>query len=199
MTGLFDKNGNATETHIVTVSGFDPVTGEHVATYEVRIFAGTGIPGFTTLSLAPTPDDGYAVCWDGSAWSQVEDLRGKTAYKKSDHSTETVRKLGPLDDSHTLLAPSTPYDKWDGTQWVTDVEAQHAADVAAAAQTKTALRAAADDEINWLQDAVDAGIATDEETALLAAWKTYRVQLMRIDTSKAPDIEWPTPPAVQAR
>ncbi|EHP0988970.1 tail fiber assembly protein, partial [Escherichia coli] len=24
-------------------------------------------------------------------------------------------------------------------------------------------------------------------------------QLMRIDTSKAPDIEWPTPPAVQAR
>lgn len=54
---------------------------------------------------------------------------------------------------------------------------------------------AADDEIDWLQDAVDAGIATDEETALLAAWKTYRVQLMRIDTSKAPDIEWPPVPS----
>ncbi|EFN5317629.1 TPA: tail fiber assembly protein, partial [Escherichia coli] len=26
-----------------------------------------------------------------------------------------------------------------------------------------------------------------------------RVLLMRVDTSTAPDIEWPTPPAVQAR
>lgn len=26
----------------------------------------------------------------------------------------------------------------------------------------------------------------------------YRVLLMRIDTSKAPDIEWPTPPVEQA-
>ncbi|HAT1572677.1 TPA: tail fiber assembly protein, partial [Kluyvera cryocrescens] len=101
-----------------------------------------------------------------------------------------------LDDAYTLLKPSTPYDKWDGNQWVTDVEAQHTADVAAAAQTKTALRAAADDEIDWLQDAVDSGIATDEEITLLAAWKAYRVQLMRIKTDAAPYIEWPTPPVV---
>jgi len=53
------------------------------------------------------------------------------------------------------------------------------------------LRAAADSEITWLQDAVDAGIATGEETAALAEWKKYRVMLMRIDTSSAPDIEWP--------
>ncbi|EPN8855457.1 tail fiber assembly protein, partial [Yersinia enterocolitica] len=39
-----------------------------------------------------------------------------------------------------------------------------------------------------------AGIATDEETALLTNWKAYRVQLMRIDTSKEPDIEWPASP-----
>ena len=66
--------------------------------------------------------------------------------------------------------------------------------VSEAVEKKNSLRAVADSEIAWLQDAVDAGIATDEETALLAAWKTYRVQLMRVDTSKAPDIEWPTPP-----
>ncbi|MDZ8419580.1 tail fiber assembly protein, partial [Escherichia coli] len=30
-------------------------------------------------------------------------------------------------------------------------------------------------------------------------WKKYRVLLMRVDTSTAPDIEWPTPPAAQAR
>ncbi|MBS4238809.1 hypothetical protein GNP09_17690 [Escherichia coli] len=32
-------------------------------------------------------------------------------------------------------------------------------------------------------------IATEEEKALLAAWKTYRVLLNRVDTSVAPDIE----------
>lgn len=194
MTDLFDKNGNATETHTVKVSGFDPATGEHVATYDVRILEGTGIPGYSTMTLAPTADYGYTVCWDGSVWGQVEDLRGKTAYKKSDRTPETVRSLGPLDDAYTLLAPTTPFDKWNGSEWVTDTDAQHAADVAAAEQKKNTLRAAADAEISWLQDAVDAGIASDEETALLAEWKKYRVLLMRVDTSKAPDIEWPKPP-----
>ncbi|EKK4595233.1 tail fiber assembly protein, partial [Escherichia coli] len=51
----------------------------------------------------------------------------------------------------------------------------------------------------WRQDAVDAGIATDEETSILTEWKKYRVLLMRVDTSTAPDIEWPTPPVVQDR
>ncbi|WP_424840312.1 tail fiber assembly protein [Serratia marcescens] len=37
-------------------------------------------------------------------------------------------------------------------------------------------------------------MATDVETRRLTEWKKYRVLLMRIDTSKAPDIEWPTPP-----
>ncbi|EAC1716758.1 TPA: tail fiber assembly protein, partial [Escherichia coli] len=50
-----------------------------------------------------------------------------------------------------------------------------------------------------LQDAVDLGMATNDETKLLLAWKKYRVLLMRINTSTALDIEWPTPPAVQAR
>lgn len=67
--------------------------------------------------------------------------------------------------------------------------------IAQAEQQKTALRQTADAEIAWRQDAVDAGIATADEAAALAEWKKYRVLLMRIDTSTAPDIEWPTPPA----
>lgn len=59
---------------------------------------------------------------------------------------------------------------------------------------KVELRTAADSEIAWRQDAVDAAIATDEETAALAEWKKYRVLLMRVDTSTAPDIDWPTQP-----
>lgn len=45
-----------------------------------------------------------------------------------------------------------------------------------------------------LQDAVDIGEATDEEIALLQAWKKYRVLVNRIDISTAPDIEWPPVP-----
>ncbi|EFJ2015479.1 tail fiber assembly protein [Escherichia coli] len=37
-------------------------------------------------------------------------------------------------------------------------------------------------------------IATEEETSLLTAWKTYRVLLNSVDTSVAPDIEWPVAP-----
>ncbi|MCW6599421.1 tail fiber assembly protein, partial [Yersinia ruckeri] len=49
-------------------------------------------------------------------------------------------------------------------------------------------------EIAWRQDAVDTGIATKEEAASLAEWKKYRILLMRVDTSTAPDIEWPLKP-----
>lgn len=70
--------------------------------------------------------------------------------------------------------------------------------IAQAEYQRRELRAIADNEITWRQDAVDDGSATEEETAALAEWKKYRINLMRIDTSKAPNIVWPTPPAVEA-
>ncbi|TKU60324.1 tail fiber assembly protein, partial [Citrobacter sp. wls715] len=60
-----------------------------------------------------------------------------------------------------------------------------------AEQKRQTLKSVADTEISWRQDAVDAEIATEEETAALSEWKKYRVRLMRVDTSKAPDIKWP--------
>lgn len=59
---------------------------------------------------------------------------------------------------------------------------------------KKGLAEIASTEIAWRQDAIDAEIATEEETTALAEWKKYRVRLMRIDASKAPDIEWPILP-----
>ncbi|EMB4692075.1 tail fiber assembly protein [Citrobacter farmeri] len=67
--------------------------------------------------------------------------------------------------------------------------------VAIVEQNKAKLRSIADAEISWRQDAVDAGIATKEETAALIDWKKYRVLLMRVDTSNP---VWPTPPGKQA-
>lgn len=194
MTDLFDKNGNTTETHTVTVSGFDHTTGEHIATYDVRILEGTGIPGYSTLTLAPVADAGYAACWDGSTWVQVEDLRGKTAYKKSDRTPETVRSLGPLDDAYTLLAPATPFDKWNGSEWVTDADAQHAADVAAAELTKQNLLAYARETISIWQTELQLGSISEEDKNQLIAWLAYIKEVQAVDTSNAPTINWPEQP-----
>ncbi|EKS6641291.1 tail fiber assembly protein [Enterobacter asburiae] len=52
----------------------------------------------------------------------------------------------------------------------------------------------ADETIKPLQDAVDTGMSTDEESKRLLAWKRYRVLLNRVETSSAPNIEWPECP-----
>ena len=66
--------------------------------------------------------------------------------------------------------------------------------IAEAEQQKQSLLAEANSAIAPLQDAVDLGMATDEEKAKLTSWKTYRVLLNRVDTSLAPDIDWPVKP-----
>ena len=60
---------------------------------------------------------------------------------------------------------------------------------------KTELLSAAAVAIAPLQDAVDEGMATAEETAALSGWKKYRVNVMRVDTSNP---VWPTPPDNEA-
>ncbi|ENU6138672.1 tail fiber assembly protein [Escherichia coli] len=84
----------------------------------------------------------------------------------------------------------------DGLPAWTDIPAPTQEDIIAANEDKkAALRVIADSEIAWRQDAVDVGMATEEETVALDEWKKYRVLLMRVDTA---DPEWPTPPATQA-
>ncbi|EOF9310471.1 tail fiber assembly protein [Enterobacter cloacae] len=66
--------------------------------------------------------------------------------------------------------------------------------IAKAETERQSLLAFAAQSIAPLQDAVDLGIATESESMLLVEWKKYRVLINRIDTSKAPDIEWPQKP-----
>lgn len=63
-----------------------------------------------------------------------------------------------------------------------------------AEQKKQLLLNEANESIAPLQYAVDLGMATDEEMTRLEEWKKYSVLLNRIDTSTAPDIEWPVKP-----
>lgn len=62
--------------------------------------------------------------------------------------------------------------------------------------TVTQLLAVASEKIAPLQDAVDLGIATTEETTSLTVWKTYRVLVNRVPTQPGfpTAIDWPPVP-----
>lgn len=66
--------------------------------------------------------------------------------------------------------------------------------IAEVEQKKQSLLAEANNAISPLQDAVDLDMATEEEVAALQEWKKYRVLLNRVDTSTAPNIDWPEKP-----
>lgn len=59
---------------------------------------------------------------------------------------------------------------------------------------KQQLAAEAESAIKPLERAKLLGIATESELALLNEWMRYSVELMRLDTSLAPDIDWPISP-----
>ncbi|WP_050692015.1 tail fiber assembly protein [Yersinia pekkanenii] len=149
------------------------------------------LPGTLSAAGTITSNSNLIVAGRGDI---AGDLRGAVVYSTADGYSQEVNDIGELPSTFTLLAPKTPYDKWNGAKWVTDKVAQQASETQAAEEKKARLSNEATVIIAPLQDAVDTELATNDEKARLTAWKTYRVLLSRIDTSKAPDIEWPVAP-----
>lgn len=139
-----------------------------------KVYFSASLPGFI---LAEWKDDG----------TYTEDTWPQDAVVLTDDEVSQFWKQAAPEGEMLGSAEGRP-------AWVNLTAPTHEEMVAAAEQQKQKLRSQADAEIAWRQDAVDAGIATEEETAELAVWKTYRVLLMRVDTSTAPDIEWPALP-----
>lgn len=169
--------------------------GEYLGFIDEFIPATAGLPAGAYIDEPPADEAGRAIIRVGNKWELVDDHRGETVFSTENGQPVEVKTLGDYPDNTTPLAPATPFDKWNGDAWVTDEAKVKAANIAEAEFRKAQLRARADSEIAWRQDAVNDGYATEQEAADLAAWKKYRVLLMRIDTSKAPDIEWPEVPA----
>ncbi|EJT8692915.1 tail fiber assembly protein, partial [Escherichia coli] len=134
---------------------------------------------------------------DEASWHLVEDHRGKTVYDVASGDSLFISELGPLPENITWLSPEGEFQKWNGTAWVKDTEAEKLFRIREAEETKNSLMQVASEHIAPLQDAADLEIATEEETSLLEAWKKYRVLLNRVDTSTAPDIEWPAIPVME--
>ncbi|CAI0742731.1 tail fiber assembly protein [Serratia ficaria] len=152
------------------------------------------LPEGCTFTAPPASREGYVTHWNNDAWEYVEDHRHQVAYRKEDGTSIIISDIGPLDAALTFLVPATPYDEWIDGAWVTNTEAEHAAQVDAANAKKTALRVEADSAIGVRSAAVKYGIATEQEKAELEAWERYNIELMRIDTSLAPGITWPVKP-----
>lgn len=126
----------------------------------------------------------------------VDDYRGQTAHIKQTGARTVIAEIGELPATLTMLAPQSQFDVWDepAGAWVKDVAAEQQSLTTQAKQQKTALLAEATSMIATLQDAVDMGMATQEEETALLDWKRYRVTLTRIDVTVQP-INWPTSPA----
>ncbi|HEJ8674696.1 tail fiber assembly protein [Klebsiella pasteurii] len=190
---VFDGNLIATQAGTTQVFHFDMTSREFIGSEEVYIHVGVGIPAFSCMEEPPVQSE-YQVAVrseDNSSWSVTDDYRGITVYDIQTLASHVITELGPIPDTVTTFAPSTPYDKWDGSAWVTDADAQHAADVAVADMQKKTLIAQASADISILHDAITLNMATDDEKSRLTAFQAYRVLLNRVDTSLAPDIVWP--------
>ncbi|WP_272525833.1 tail fiber assembly protein [Providencia sp. PROV189] len=191
------QNGLATKAGWIKTYIADPTTREYLNAnmeyiyFDVSVSAGA----YTDAPELPTKT-GFAVVRseDGSKWEIVTDNRGKTAYSTETRQPIEVDFIGDLPETLTLLEPKTEFDAWNGKKWVTDTEAQKAALIAQAEQEKSQRLDEANNMLTYVQDSIDTGLATDEEAAALQAWKKYRVLLNRIDTSLAPNIEWPEKP-----
>ncbi|WP_225182328.1 tail fiber assembly protein [Pectobacterium aroidearum] len=83
-----------------------------------------------------------------------------------------------------------------GLPQLNDVEQTQEAIILSAAAKKKALLSLANNAITPLLDAIELGIATDEEKADFAVLREYRVFLNRVDTQMAPDITWPDIPTL---
>lgn len=195
---IIGQEGFATAAGWITTYNCDTLTREYTGARQDYIQVGVGLAAgaYTDAPTLPKGDNkAIRRLVDGSAWEIVPDYRGQTVYSTETGETQPVTDIGELPATQTFLAPATPYDKWNGSEWVTDKDAQHAAQVRQAANKKAQLISEATAVITPLQDAIDTEIATDEEKRLITLWKTYRALLSRINPEDAPDIDWPEVPA----
>ncbi|EHL7266232.1 tail fiber assembly protein [Escherichia coli] len=187
----------ATKAGNITVYNYDGETREYISTSNEYLAIGVGIPAYSCLDAPGTHKAGYAICrsMDLNSWEYVPDHRGEIVYNTETGESKEITALGDYHENTTIIAPLTPYDKWDGEKWVTDTEAQHSAAVEAAEAQRQSLIDAAMASISLIQLKLRAGRnLTQAETARLNAALDYIDAVEATDTSTAPDVIWPELP-----
>ncbi|HCB1865569.1 TPA: tail fiber assembly protein [Citrobacter freundii] len=186
----------ATAAGDITVFNYDGETREYLSSTVEYLAVGVGLPANSCTDEPGETKEGFAICRtaDLTAWEYVADHRGETVYSTETGEAVPITAPGDYPDGTTTLAPVTPYDTWNGSEWVTDTEAQHTAEVAAAEQQKAALLVEAQATISLWQTELQLGIISDDDKASLIAWMNYIKAVQAVDPSAAPDINWPEKP-----
>ncbi len=191
-----NKNGIATKAGDVTVYNYHGETREYLTSSVEFLAVGVGIPANSCTDAPVDEKAGFAVCRTASfdGWDYVIDHRGETVYDTETGQPVKITGLGDYPDNVTTIEPLTPYDRWNGSEWVTDADAQKNGQALEAEQQKAALLAEAQSTISLWQTELQLGIISDDDKASLIAWMKYIQALNAVDTSTAPDIEWPVKP-----
>ncbi|HCK1211835.1 tail fiber assembly protein [Escherichia coli] len=192
-----DENGFATEAGFITVYNYNGETMEFTSASLEYLPVGVGVPGNSCVDAPISKKDGFAVCRtaDLTGWEYVADHRGETIYSTATGKPVTISQLGEYPEGTTTIAPLTPYDKWDGEEWVTDTDAQHRAAVEAAETQRQSLIDTAMASIKLIQLKLQAGRKlTQAETTRLNVVLDYIDAVTATDTSTAPDVIWPELP-----
>lgn len=192
----------ATAAGDITVYNYDGVTREYLSSSREFLALGVGIPANSAIDKPPVEKGGSAICRkpDNSGWEYLDDHRGETVYNTGTSEPVTITTLGKYPTGTTTLSPTTSYDSWNGNEWVTDTTAQHVAEVLAADVEKETMIEKVNAYINSKQWSGKAamGRLKDSEKADYNTWLDYLDALEAVDTSSAPDINWPTPPEERA-
>lgn len=190
------KNGIATKAGDLTVYNYDGETREFLTTSTEFLAVGVGIPANSCTDAPPNQKEGFAICRTVSfnGWEYVADHRGETVYDTETGQPVKITSPGDYAVGVTTIAPSTPYDRWDCGEWVTDMDAQKNGQVKDAEQKKSALLNKAQSTISLWQTELQLGIISDDDKASLIAWVKYIQALSAVDTATAPDIDWPVKP-----
>lgn len=180
----------------VTVFNYDGETREYLSTSVEYLAVGVGIPANSCIDAPGDAKTGLAICRteDFTAWEYVSDHRGETVFSTDTGEVIAITAPGDYPENTTMLAPSTSYDAWNGSEWVTDTEAQHAADVEEAEKKKASLLFEAKATISLWQTELQLGIIIEEDKVNLIAWLNYIKALQEVDTSKVPVVIWPEKP-----
>ena len=196
MKPVFDKNGLASAAGDIRCFYYDAMTGEYKGWSDEHINIGVSLPGNSTTIDPGSDVPGFVAVFNGDNWGKQPDNRGKTVYSTENGCSTIVGYIGEIKEGFTAVAPSTQYDEWNGSEWVTNTDAQHAADVAAAAAEKQARIDQANSYINnkqWPGKAA-MGRLKELEKEQYNLWLDYLDALEAVDISSAPAICWPVKP-----
>ncbi|MDE9461818.1 tail fiber assembly protein [Xenorhabdus bovienii] len=173
-------------------------TKEYICADMERTVIGVSLSAGAYLDIPELPESGdIAICrsTDGKSWINIPDYRGKNAYHTKTRQSHKIQSVGGLPSELTLLEPKSSFDKWDGKQWVIDLDAQKQHDLKELENQKKSLLHEAEQRIIQLQRKKRLNMASEEEISLLNNWEIYSIKLIDIDYSEINEFDWPKKPA----